>query len=135
MKATDINMYGGSGDAFISGTFATESATTDLTHNFIDGLSTILEELVMESTDEFRQAAMGDAEWKVLAPYMEVDLVQGELTYGHVGSGSVDAVVTSLEYGGPESTPNPLIRSFAQENRQKFADEVSKRIEKDLDFG
>jgi len=135
MKATDIDMHGGSDSAFISGTFATESATTNLTHNFIDGLSTILEELVTESTEEFRQSAMGDAEWKALAPYMEVDLVQGELMYGHTGSAAVDAVVTSLEYGGPESTPNPLIRSFAQENRQQFADEVSKRIEKDLDFG
>ena len=134
-QATYNNAATGSVTPFISGSLATQGAIDDLAGGFIGTLGAILDELVDEATDELRDAANGDSDWREFAPYLRVDLQDGELSYGYDGNDNVSARIAGLEYGTLEDTPNPLIRMFAHENRLDFADSVTDRIEKELDFG
>ena len=135
MEATYTNNAAGSVAPFISGSLATQSAVENLTYGFIGSLGDILDELVEEATSELRGEARGDSEWAIYSPYLRVDLEDSELSYGYTGDDYVAAGIAGLEYGDLETAPNPLIRSFAHQNRRDFADAVSKRIEKELDFG
>ena len=135
MKATYTNNAAGSVAPFISGSLATQSAVENLTYGFIGSLGDILDELVEEATLELQDEARNDTEWAIYAPYLRVDLEDGELSYGYTGNEYVAAGIADLEYGDLQTAPSPLIRSFARQNRQEFADAVSDRIEKELDFG
>ena len=136
MVATYNNISSGSEASFLSGSLSTIGAIDDLADNYIDGLVSILDELVDEASFELRANAIGDPDWVALAPFLEVDLLDGEIQYGYVNDYTVAVQATALEYGVPPyQPPNPLIRSFAQSNATKFASEVTKRIEQELDFG
>lgn len=134
MQATYNNTSGDS-KPFISGGFATSGAISDLTDGFIGSLVDILDELVDEATLDLQSEASGDPDWANYAQYLRVDLTDGELSYGYDGGGYVAAVIAGLEYGDLQTSPNPVIRSFANTNKYEFANAVSDRIEKELDFG
>src|SRR6056300_1959603 len=84
-QATYNNAATGSVTPFISGSLATQGAIDDLAGGFIGTLGAILDELVDEATDELRDAANSDSDWREFALYLRVDLQGGEVSYGYDG--------------------------------------------------
>ena len=132
MGASQIYSDLGSIKPFISGNFGTADALDEFTNGFVGVLEDLIEELSDSATTEMRYDAIMDAEWMEYAPFLKVGVEDGQIQYGTV---AVAPDITELEYGTPESAPNPLIRSFAAKNKSQFNQDLKERMAEELNFG
>jgi hypothetical protein len=135
MQASQIYSDVGSSKPFISGNFSTSSAIDALTDGFIGTVVDLIEELMEETTIEMQDAALMDPEWAPYASYLTVDVEDGNINYGYDAGMSMSEDIDALEYGTIETSPNPLIRSFAVRNKSEFNNDLKDKMAEELNFG
>ena len=135
MEASQTQITSGSIKPFISGEFGTSAAIDSLSHDYIDGIVEIIEDLMDLSTSELQDEARMDPEWAPYHPYLKVEVEYGEIQYMFDASSRTENEMTNLEYGTPEASPNPLVRTFAVTDSQVFSKSLKDRMKQELYLG
>lgn len=102
-------------DPFIDGYFGIIDITEDFCEAFIGDLDRELGIIVDDSTRKFQFAAEEDSDWASFSTILQVELMHGEISFTHLGSDADDSLMTLIEYGTADYSPNPLFRMFGQE--------------------
>lgn len=127
------DMYGSSA-SFMEGELSALSLIEDFADSFVSSLIEHIDQAVNNASMDLQSAAKQDPEWSPYSSLLSVTNESGVLHYGHRGNYDDDMSIASLEFGGPQSPPNPILRTFAEENKQDIADYISTQISMEASF-
>jgi hypothetical protein len=128
MQAYQSNISHGSSKSFIAGAPYVVSSTEEFAENFISEVVDHIDDLLRDATQELQEKANNNEDWSPYAGLLDVSIDRGTVSYTHRGNGQDDYDMAMLEFGGPDGSPNPLLRMFAIEHAPRMAMDLSRRM-------
>lgn len=116
-----VNATSGSKYAFVKGDhFLAFEGLDDLIDAFGDTLASALDGMIQQVRTDIRDIAKQDIQWSEFAEIIDVEYRDGDLYYVF-DSDDPDVVQAALdlEYGGPNQSPNSLLRKYISANEDK----------------
>lgn len=134
MAASQTNLNGGSSSTFLHGELTAISAANDYLDGFIDMVEAAIDDAVSQSELGLQRQALMDQDWSTYASLLDVYAEDGELHYTHRGGIQDDYDIMSLEYGAFDTPPNPLLRSYAENDAANVANAISDHMTEENPF-
>lgn len=96
---------------FISGDFYAAIHVDLLSDYLLDDISDVIDMGVRDGYRDLLETANRDPDWAPVSDYLYANVNKGELAYMWGGGDDVADYVETLEFGGVDSAPKPLLRN------------------------
>lgn len=101
----------------------------------LDDLSDVIDSSISEEYQILRQEALRDPDWAAVADYLYITNNQGDLIFNYAGDDEVVDYVETLEFGGIDSAPNPLLRRRVVRAANDVSNAIADYMRKEVALG
>lgn len=116
----------------LSGTPAVIGFAQAVVDRYEKFISQALDEIAAEEREYMRKQAESNEDWSQYADLIDVqyDHADRELKYSVNATGETLSKVQELEFGSPNASPRPLLRTRAAAQKEEFNSRVTARVNK-----